>query len=274
MINTETPIDKDEKEETEKEETEKEETEKEETEKEETEKEETEKEETEKEETEKEETEKEKAKSSYPLLMSILTNLGFYVATFWCLIFIAYYSSSGIISTIITFILTSLIGYFSHYNSHHFNFVEFYTQLDNYITRNSVLNHICLNVCYFLDFHEITHHNSDINKIPLNLFYEFILNFVTQGGFLMILIYIARSMNLYVCLLWGLLYATVHIINYSLYPSLTHNYHHFDKYTNYGIDIWDILFGTKNENTPVENINHYGINLIILTALIIKLFCV
>lgn len=215
-----------------------------------------------------------KVNTSYPLITSILTNLVFYIITFLCLIFISYYSDSGIISTIITFILTSFLGYFSHYNSHHIKFVDFYTKLDNYITRNSLLNCICLNVCYFLDFHEITHHNSDINKTPINLFYEFINNFVTQGGLLMILIYIARCMNLYVCLLWGLLYSTVHIINYSLYPSLSHNYHHYNKYTNYGIDIWDILLGTKNENTPVENMNHYGINLIILTPLIIKLFCI
>jgi hypothetical protein len=215
-----------------------------------------------------------KDKPSNLLSSSILTNLVFYIITFLCLIFIAYYSGSGIISTVITFIITSFLGYFAHYNSHHIQFVDFYKKLDNYVTRNSLLNSICLNVCYFLDFHEITHHNSDINKTPINLFYEFINNFVTQGGFLMILIYIAKYMNLYVCLLWGLLYSTVHIINYSLYPSLTHNYHHFNKYTNYGIDIWDILFGTKNENTPIENINHYGINLIILTPLIIKLFCI
>ena len=49
--------------------------------------------------------------------------------------------------------------------------------------------------------------------------------------------------------------------------------HHLDKTSNYGIDIWDILFGTKYNDDPneIESINHYSINLIILTAFVVVL---
>ena len=42
-----------------------------------------------------------------------------------------------------------------------------------------------------------------------------------------------------------------------------HEEHHDDKNTNFGIDIWDILFNTKN-NSDIENFNHSIINLIII----------
>ena len=71
--------------------------------------------------------------------------------------------------------------------------------------------------------------------------------------------------------LWGILYTTVHNINYNIVPSSVHIKHHLDKNTNYGIDIWDIIFQTKYNNDPtdIENINHYTINLFICTACVI-----
>lgn len=47
--------------------------------------------------------------------------------------------------------------------------------------------------------------------------------------------------------------------------------HHLDKHTNYGIDIWDIMFNTKyqGDNTDIENINHYSINVVIISAILV-----
>lgn len=204
------------------------------------------------------------------------TNYIFYFSCIICIYVLSRYDDSGFLSNIFSFILVSLLGYFAHYNSHHLYFTDFYNKLDNYITRTTVLNYIIENICIFIDFHDITHHDIEINKTPHNLLYEFILNFVTQGGVLILVVWIARHLNLYVLLLWGLMYASVHIINYSFVKPLTHQYHHVDKYTNYGIDIWDIIFGTKYNNNidDIENINHYSFNIIIITGLIVKLFLV
>jgi len=69
------------------------------------------------------------------------------------------------------------------------------------------------------------------------------------------------------------MYATIHNINYVVSPSATHILHHVDKTTNYGIDIWDIVFGTKYDGDysidKLENINHYAINTAFITGFIL-----
>ena len=89
--------------------------------------------------------------------------------------------------------------------------------------------------------------------------------------------------NNIIIIFWGLIYATVHIINYNIIESKEHISHHNrdlsknkaynkenNKVYNYGIDILDILFDTKYENdNSVENINHYAYNCIILLVIII-----
>jgi hypothetical protein len=72
-----------------------------------------------------------------------------------------------------------------------------------------------------------------------------------------------------VILLWALAYCTGHTINYDYLKPVAHQYHHKDAHTNYGIDAWDIFFGTKHpDDKEVEDINHYSINMVVLTALL------
>ena len=210
------------------------------------------------------------------LICSLKTNYIFYISCIICIYIISYYDNSQFLCNILSFISVSLIGYFTHLIAHHISFTKIYNNLDNYITQNRYLNAIFKRICTYADFHDIIHHDTDINKTPENLLYEFILNFFTQGGNLILLVLIARHINIYILFLWGLMYATIHIINYSFVRPLTHKYHHLDKYTNYGIDIWDIMFGTKYNNhiDDIENINHYSFNIFIITGLIVKIFLI
>ena len=64
-----------------------------------------------------------------------------------------------------------------------------------------------------------------------------------------------------------LFYATVHNINYNIVSPQTHQNHHKDKNTSYGLDIFDILFNTKYDVNEIENYNHGAINIIVLTLL-------
>ncbi len=66
---------------------------------------------------------------------------------------------------------------------------------------------------------------------------------------------------------WGLLYASCHIINYTYIEPTVHRDHHIDTKTNYGIDIYDILMGTKYDWKDIEDHNHYSINVIVMTVL-------
>ena len=40
--------------------------------------------------------------------------------------------------------------------------------------------------------------------------------------------------------------------------------HHVDIFTNYGIDLLDIVFGSKYNYDTIENLNHCCINIIII----------
>ena len=206
-----------------------------------------------------------------PLLQTFKTNYIFYITLLVCLFIISHYSNTSFIIAIITFIYVSMRGYFMHYISHIINYLNFYSSLDNYITRNKILNPILKFICKAIDFHDVVHHDSSINKKIPNMIYEFIMNFLTQGGLLVILIYLLKKVNYSIIILWSLIYSTIHIINYEFVKPPTHMFHHLNKNTNYGLDVWDILFNTKykSNNWQVENINHGAINIIILTGIIV-----
>jgi hypothetical protein len=208
-----------------------------------------------------------------PLMKSVTSNYIFYITSLICLFIISKYSKRSFIFTIITFIIASFAGFVIHYVSHAIRLEEEYVKNDNYITRNKYLNKIAIFSCKLLDFHDIIHHDSSINKTTKNIIYEFLLNFLTQGGFGIIIYYITKKLNGYIFLMWGLLYCTIHIINYNIVPSDVHMKHHLDKNTNYGVDIWDILFRTKYNDDPneIELINHYSFNVIIITVIIVLL---
>jgi len=197
----------------------------------------------------------------------------FYLTLLICVGLIANYSDSSIVWAIITILFISAAGYFSHYVAHSINALTLFRKLDNqnYITKNENVRTVIETFCQLLDFHDETHHDTSINKQWSNIALEFVMNFYVQAGGFLLVFYAIQQLNLYVILLWGLMYATIHNINYNLVNSPTHILHHLDKTTNYGIDIWDILFNTKynQDNQNMENINHYAINTAILTVLIL-----
>ena len=149
----------------------------------------------------------------------------------------------------------------------------------NYIKSKSMLNKIVENFIYYTcDFHDKIHHDTSVNKEPMNLIIEFIQNFLMEGGFLILLSYWSNfsiginkfkfKFNRAVLLLWGLLYATVHNINYIILGCDQHVKHHINPKTNYGIDVLDILFDTKYDIYNIENINHGAINVVVITLII------
>ena len=210
-----------------------------------------------------------------PVVQSLQLNYVFYLTLLICVFLLAHYSNSSFIWAIITIVFASIAGYASHYISHHICTVDLFHQLcnDNYITKNESVRSGIETFCKMIDFHEQTHHDTSINKKWENVFIEFAMNFYVQAGGFLLFIYIVRNLNLYVITLWGLMYATIHNINYVVSPSATHILHHVDKTTNYGIDIWDIVFGTKYDGDysidKLENINHYAINTAFITGFIL-----
>ena len=211
-----------------------------------------------------------------PLLKSVRLNYIFYITTTICLFLISYSNGSSFVWAIISMTFISFLGYLCHYISHSIYITDLYNEFhdnsnNNYLTRNRYADYFIRLICKMLDFHETTHHDSSINKSVENISIEFVMNFYVQSGAFLMFMYFIKNLSYDVVLLWGLLYPTVHLINYDIIKCKTHMQHHVDKKTNYGIDIWDILFNTKydGDNNDIENINHYSINMVILTAMLI-----
>ena len=183
------------------------------------------------------------------------------------------YNKSNYLLGLLSICFITFYGYFVHMVSHHMNtkISELYKTYDNIFTRNKYLNWIAIKMIDFGEFHAKTHHDSDINKTKQNIALEFINNIVSQGGLLIIVKYFLDLIDNRVILLWALFYATVHNMNYNIVSPLTHRQHHMNDKTNYGIDIWDIIVGTKYEWDTIETHNHTAINIILIKAVIV--FC-
>ena len=207
------------------------------------------------------------------ILESIRINYIFYITCVLCLWWLCRHTRSSMFSAFYTFIFISLFGYVAHAISHfaeHFKITDMLdTHFNNVLTSpKNWFQSIISKYLWFNDFHDKIHHDTTINKQPINIMWEFIGNFWMQAGILLLTKYLLFYTDNSTIVLWGISYATVHNINYVISPSKIHMNHHVNKFTNYGIDIWDIVFNTKMPGDSIEDINHYSINFIICSLII------
>jgi hypothetical protein len=198
---------------------------------------------------------------------SLILNKWFYLTAIACVSVICKFTKTNAILGVITFFYVSFIGYVGHILVHHIRLNDYYEKMDNVFTRGW-LGKMCKRMCNLADFHDTTHHDTSVNRQTKNMLTEMAINFLTQGGILMLFIFLCRHLSMYVVFLWAFAYCTVHIINYDHIRPIAHQRHHENSHTNYGIDIWDILWGTKFPGDGLENINHYAINLILITGMV------
>jgi hypothetical protein len=207
---------------------------------------------------------------------SVKQNYIFYIALIACLYAFSKSDNSkySFIIALVTIIFITFYGYLMHFISHSMNttFSRIYSQYDNFFTRNKYANWFASNFIYFMEFHATTHHDTSVNKQFKNVVLEIMNNLATQGVILIIVKYFLNLLDNRVILLWAFFYATVHNMNYIIVKPSTHREHHLDDKTNYGIDIWDILIGSKYDWNNIETHNHTAINLIVITAVIMYIW--
>lgn len=166
-------------------------------------------------------------------------------------------------------IITALWGWYVHYLSHHISLNE---TIDLFLDKQS--SYLRTFAIYLFDFHDIIHHNTKINKKFINLAIEFILNLLYEGLYLILFLWSMNMGNLIyfkLPILWGLTYASSHVINYTLIEPLCHIQHHNNPYTNFGLDTIDVIMNTKYDINCLENFNHTAINMF-LSFLFIEYF--
>ena len=213
---------------------------------------------------------------------SICTNNIFWITSIIGVCLLSIQKYTGIATNVwfcicgfITYCNTILLGYLSHYISHHNNFVSMYKRIvTEYFHCNINTNFHKLMIKaidYSMDYHDVYHHDSSINKQPYYLFLEALNNIWMQGGCWILYIYIfSLNINIYNILLWCLVYSSFHNINYNLMEEpLIHQEHHQNIFTNIGIDIVDVIFDSKYDDDHIENINHYAINVAIITGILL-----
>ena len=205
---------------------------------------------------------------------SIKINKWFYLSLIFCFYMFKQSSpeNTSYLTLVFSYIFIMISGHLSHRISHHLNFTEIYNKFKkNNI--NPCIDNILLKTCKVLDFHSTTHHDSAINKQPVNILHEFLNNLLAQGGFLILSVKFANYfIDFRVILMWALVYGTGHNINYLFLKPSTHRDHHLHDDTNFGIDFADILFDTKHDLDDIEMHNHISINLILVTLLIVYFY--
>ena len=226
-------------------------------------------------------------KNSQYIVESLSINLPYWITMGICIYILTKYSTKNytFVEGIISFLIAIYSGYSVHYTSHTYDFGKIYQNSTNpiilYLKSFENINYFIENfILYVFDFHDKIHHDSTINKKPHLIFIEFIQNLITTGGLLAWFVYISNfhlsfnnttfRFNPASFLLWGMIYATVHNINFLFHENEQHVKHHIDPCTNYALDIVDIIFDTKYDLENIENFNWDGcVNGIIITALMI-----
>jgi len=212
--------------------------------------------------------------NSRELLKCITMNYIFIIVILLCIYALNYYDTQkyDYVTSLFSFSLAMLMGWTIHYISHAFDFDELYDKCNfqpfKYIKSNPKLDkYLRLFILYTFDFHDKIHHDSKINKSTLNVIIEAVQNILTQGGLLIIIaIFTKINLDKTAIMLWGLMYSTVHNINYRLECNSQHENHHIDPKTNYALDVFDIIFDTKYDLNNIENLNfNWGINTTIIT---------
>lgn len=222
------------------------------------------------------------------LYKSLEINKYFFLILALSLSVYCHYKNKSFTSSLLTFVLMTFLGYLAHVISHSFNANESFEKLENktFFTSNEYTKPLIKKTCDFIDFHDKIHHDTKINKEPLNIFYEVVNNFLIQGGLVYLFYIVSRYIEPEMFILWAFMYTTIHHVNYAIIGSEEHKQHHANKYTNYGLDIWDIIFNTKpeekegvsegtggkeGEQTP-ENFNHIIFNLLVGLVILYFIF--
>ena len=196
-------------------------------------------------------------------------------SVFWIVLLLSLFSihkaskTTTFIEVLFSMIYAMFCGYWVHVISHNYSFEKEFLQKDS--------PYILKTIAKLIDFHDQTHHDSSKNRSTLNVIIEIIENFVMQtlSIFISSITIFGKTIMISkpAIVLWGLLYTTIHHINYNtLETSEMHIQHHINSNTNYFPDFLDILFDTKYDMEDIENINSCSINVILLTILILNFY--
>lgn len=186
-------------------------------------------------------------------------NAPFYVVLMVCVYILAWAGNRSFLNTFFTTLLVWLCSYWFMYLSSNTLYLPWYNGYDTLLTRCSCIDTL---VRQFIS-------PSDASS---SQGWKYACDVLKAGGFIMLTKWVLQLANTKAILFWTLLYPTVHNINYLYLKPLAHMEHHVDPLTNYGMDIWDLIVGTKHDWANLELHNHAAINCVFITVFILWLW--
>jgi hypothetical protein len=72
------------------------------------------------------------------------------------------------------------------------------------------------------------------------------------GGCILLL-----GLNQWIVLFYSIGYVFIHFVNYGIQINNVHELHHKEVTTNFGLDIYDVMFHTKNPKSEREDTSHF-----------------
>lgn len=212
-------------------------------------------------------------------IVSVLTNSFFQNIFFWLTyviiaIYCGIYFDGSNYSVFVRIILCFLSGFFAmmfgywvHVYSHYVDHEKVFRRL---LPKHILESKIIQGVLFYLDFHMKIHHSKE-GITFYNIIFEGFQNMLSQSVLLiMIILTLNYLLNITIpanCLmiwLWGIFYVSIHFINYNYFESNAHKQHHQNPKTNFGIDTFDIMFGSQFNTFDIEKFNNFSINNIII----------
>jgi hypothetical protein len=194
------------------------------------------------------------------LWQNLQHNLPFYAVLGACLYSLAWAGNRQFLTVVLTVVVVSFFSFWTSYMSTCVNCLPWYKQSDTLLTRCPVIKRIL----------------STIESSPEQTTGFSVWSYGSQvlqaGGYLVLIKLLLNLANTKAILFWALLYPTVHNINYLYLKPLAHMEHHINPLTNYGMDIWDLIAGTKHDWSKLEIHNHAAINCVAITAFILWLW--
>jgi hypothetical protein len=190
---------------------------------------------------------------------SIFTN---YLSWIFTLISIIILSPNNILKGIINYLILQLFYYAAHYACHK---SEMYNN-KNYDCLTKFNKMFCLLHLY--------HHRHYDFFIFFQVIVEFMyLPFIYIINYFTMVYFNFEFFDIWINLFGVILYSSVHNINYGIFRvNDVHLLHHENQDTNYGPDMYDVIFKTKNKkNKSIENTNHYLPNIIIILCILLFL---
>jgi hypothetical protein len=190
------------------------------------------------------------------ILNSLKSNWKFYII-YNIVFLIIGLLTGGVIQSVITGLLIQLHAYYVH-----------------------ILGH---KLPYFNKIHML-HHTKIINKYWYNQIIELLFNFIFIGGGYLLLFskYLPQSIT-YPILAFALIYTFHHLVIYHFISTKTHIEHHkydcdnlnevcksTENWVNYGPDMVDAIFNSKNDNEEYENM--LPVNIVAITTLVVIIF--